>query len=207
VFGVLSFGPAFLFAFLRFTTSHQRLDSAGETHPPGRLRLKLIFRALDKWFPPEVFSAVTGSFLEDWRRIANTPASPAVAEVDRLALTSINNDVLDRIQGAVESVVSPPVAYSPDRYRRAATKLVELINAHIPPVEFLTESGVVEINGPVDILNAGWEVFLGGCTSFREGQKATSDVDVQLKLNELLMKALELYDARLTWQEAAGHVS
>jgi hypothetical protein len=51
VYGVLTFGPAFLFSFLHFTAGFQRLDASAVTHPPGRLRLRPQFMALDEMYP------------------------------------------------------------------------------------------------------------------------------------------------------------
>ena len=203
VFGLMTFGPAFLFAFLHFTAAHQRLDSAGETHPPGRLRLRLQFRLLDKNYPLDGFSPPTSSFLADWRQIAQAIPLPSSNPIEHLARTSITDDVLDRIVNAVETALPKGIAYRADRYRRSVTELVELINAHVPPSEVLRPGATsYEQTDLVDVLNAGWETLLGGFTNFKTGLKTPNDVQVQIKLNELLMKAIELHDAVLTWREA-----
>jgi hypothetical protein len=208
VFGLITFGPAFLFAFLRFTAAYQRLDAAAETHPSGRLRLRLQFRLLDRIYSTNAFSTTTESFLADWRKIAQSPPSQAPDVIVDLALKSISDEVLDRILGSVLASLPSDLVYGPERYRRAVTELVDLINAHVPPSEVLrVGTRTYEQTDPVDILNAGWETLLGGCVRFKEGLRTSSDAEVQMKLNELLMKAIELWDARLTWEEAVASVA
>lgn len=51
LFGLLCFGPAYLYAFIHFFSSAFRLDAASATHPPTRLRLKSLFKLLDAGYP------------------------------------------------------------------------------------------------------------------------------------------------------------
>jgi hypothetical protein len=59
--------------------------------------------------------------------------------------------------------------------------------------------------GAVDILNAGWEVFINGSQKFRrELPEGSTTATVHAKLNEVMMKALELVEAKHIWTEVSG---
>src|SRR5258708_7242297 len=49
--GIFLFGPAFYFAYTYFLLSFSRLDNASKTHPPIRLRLKLMTQLLSERYP------------------------------------------------------------------------------------------------------------------------------------------------------------
>ncbi len=201
VYGVLTLGPAFIFASLRFSTAFQRLDATSATHPPDRLRLRLQFKTLDSLYSASDFSATTRAYLDDWRSLALLSVGSVRDLLEHLALASIKDDVLDRIVTCAKKSLAPSDICGPNRYKAAITSLVPLINAQIPPAE-VVKGGTVSIADAAGILNAGWEVIMTGAKEFAAGLRdSQSQAAVATKLNNLLLKALELREVKTTWEE------
>jgi hypothetical protein len=152
-------------------------------------------------------SPPTRQFLSDWREIAEAEPKTATDLIHHIALRTIDASVLDRILSSTQVSLDAQHTYSASRYAAAIDNLVPLINAHVPPIEVL-QSDAYHLTDAADILNAGWDVQISGLREFRDRLPAAmSDGDVQGKLNGLIMKALTLQDAALSWRDAAENVS
>ena len=208
LFALALFGPAFLFSVIHFTSSFERLDFANDTHPPSRLRLRLLFRFLDILYNrADSFSSQTERFLNEWRRIGDEKII-VEDDVHDLVLETIANSKLDNeLTSIVKGLLSKlPSQYTQDDYKNDLKVLCPLIDAQIPPAEYLS-NGKYEPATFAGILNAGWECQLQGLNEYKSrlpASKRSSDYELKRSYNGFLLKALELNEAIRSWRRAAG---
>lgn len=204
--GTRLFGPAYFFAFAHFFLSFAHLDRASRTHPPARLRLKLMAHLLStkyRFDNPE--EKGMDKFFRDW----SAEASRKVAcrhPYDQIAVQHIEDDtILDLICKETELAVRNLKCYSQDEHRRDIAGLSPLLVNLIPPGErgpFGAEKAV----SIVSILNVGWFVYVCEFPSFTRNlheaereKKLAGD-----RLQRILLKALEISETRTKWGEAKG---
>lgn len=206
LFALSLFGPAFLFSVIYFTCSFERLDFASDTHPPSRLRLRLLFRFLDILYTQaDLFSSETERFLNEWRGIGDEKIV-VEDDVHDLVLETIANSKLDNeLISIVESLLSElPTQYTQDDYKNDIQVLCPLIDAQIPPAEYLLK-GKYEPATFAGILNAGWECQLQGLEEYKARlppNKRSSNYELRRSYNSFLLKALELNEAIRSWRRA-----
>ena len=98
--------------------------------------------------------------------------------------------------------------YSQSDYRRDLKVLCPLIEAQIPPAEYLLKGEYVQANF-VGILNAGWECYLqelkGYQTKLPPGRKTTA-YGVKRHYNRFLLKSLEINDVIGSWRASRDFV-
>ncbi len=210
LFALALFGPAFLFSVIYFTCSFTRLDSSSDSHPPARLRLKLLFRFLDLLYTKKnPFSPTTKKFLNKWRMIGAQEIS-VEEEVHELVLDTIRQSEISDLLPAMVLGLLPKLSslYSQSDYRRDLKVLCPLIEAQIPPAEYLLKGEYVQANF-VGILNAGWECYLqelkGYQTKLPPGRKTTA-YDVKRHYNRFLLKSLEINDVIGSWRASRDFV-
>lgn len=206
LFGLLIFGPAYLLSLIHFSSSFLLLESASASHPPSRLRLKLLFKLLRRRFTEQGFSPSTREFLAEWEQIASIPIN-VENDVARIAFHSIQDEtVLNKLLDVVEQVNLATGKYDQIKYDNDVKALGPMINALIPPVEVLADDGTgLELSSTVGLMNAGWEVYLSGLTEFKKNlpeREALSEFKVALRYNKFLLKSLELIEVRRSWEEA-----
>lgn len=204
LFALALFGPAFIFSVIYFTCSFERLDFASDTHPPSRLRLNLLFRLLDILYTQEdIFSSETRDFLTKWRDIGNEDIV-VEDDVHEIVLDTISNSKLhDGLPQMVEGLRSQLRSeYSQDNYRNDIKLLCPLINAQIPPAEYLLD-GKYEPATFAGILNAGWECYVRGLKEYEArlppSRRATK-YELKRSYNSFLLKALEINEAIRSWR-------
>ncbi|MCI0562955.1 MAG: hypothetical protein MN733_31140, partial [Nitrososphaera sp.] len=206
LFGFLLFGPAYLLSLIHFSSSFLLLESASASHPPSRLRLKLLFKLLRRRFKDEHLSPDTSVFLAAWEEIALSPIN-VENDVAKIAFHSIHEEtVLNRLLDVVEKVDLATGKYDQSKYVHDVKALGPMINALIPPVEVLAADGTgLKLSSTVGLMNAGWEVYLSGLTEFKENLsqgETLSEFEVTLRYNKFLLKSLELIEVRRIWEEA-----
>ena len=201
--GIRLFGPALFFAALHLLISFTHIDESSLTHPPPRLRVRLMLRMLKQLYTVNEWHAELQSFSGDWDQVAAGQMSGANA-YDQLALDTINDPALDLISEASATATSAARCYTSERFVRDITDLVPLFLNHVPPGEIgpYTRSTPVEL---ASIINAGWHVYLCDFDAFRKTLHPSdggSRPAATTKLHELVLKAIEISGIRTSWEEA-----
>lgn len=201
--GIRLFGPALFFAAVHLLMSFSLIDKSSETHPPPRLRVRLMIRMLKHLYSVDGWRPELQSFLRDWDEVSAGPIS-GTSPYDQVVLETINDAALDLISEASDSATSTLQRYSSEQLERDTAELAPLYLNHIPP----GETGVEGHGTPVElasIINSGWHVYLCDFETFRNSLHS-KDADTRFtaatKLHELVLKALEISGTRISWEEA-----
>lgn len=96
---------------------------------------------------------------------------------------------------------APDTIYTPERFHLDLTRHLEPMLAAVPPVEFGVSLDAMQPTEFATILNVGWAVLLTRLSDLRVRTSPTSDLKTQKleKLHSLLLKAVELSEAKRTW--------
>ena len=204
LFALYLFGPAYLCACIHFSVATATLDSSSPTHPPFRLRLKLLFEVLRNLYPDPTFSTATGEFLSQWERISAGQNHASI--LGHVAMqTLMDNKIMDSLRKEVPAGLDPNDIYTRDSYIQDRDDLLPLVNSCVPPVQVLREGGVFAQASLVGILNVGWEASMDGLQEFRtnlRGGNDASEFDIGVRFNRFLLKSMELSEIVTAWGEA-----
>jgi len=201
--GIRLFGPALFFAAVHLLLSFAHIDQSSKTHPPTRLRVKLMIRMLKQFYSLDEWHSELQAFSNDWDSVSAVPIHGRTA-FDQLAIETINDGVLDLISDASGTAVSPAQSYTSDRFNSDAADLAPLFLSQIPPGEI----GPYGRSTPVElasIINAGWHVYLCDFEAFRKSlhpNVGSTRFSAAAKLHELVLKALEISEIKTSWEEA-----
>jgi len=204
--GLCLFGPAYYFAFVNFIVSFQYLDVTGITHPAPRIRLR-VMREMIRTSELGYYDKL-GTLKEPFDRWAplldqDTDPKDPTLKVVLAALTPIIPTI---ISDAIEAVRRRGLLFSADALE-TSNSLAEMLLHLIPPIETLDSDGSRFL--PTDVrtmLNAGWRVQLTSLSEFA----AVNHIDIKQqgtmleakeRLSEMLLKSLELFETRTTWEE------
>ncbi|MFA6178044.1 MAG: hypothetical protein WC696_00350 [Candidatus Methylopumilus sp.] len=220
-------GPAFYFSAFGFFQMCTRGYGVGTSHPPHDLRRSVLYEqmlvngAAGSSYA-EIFQKHTGVPFDIE---INSIGIPACSSGDNLfAVLQINYDVLpssvmtEAIQYVTEiypyifktvgdylKVECPDLIYTPEKLDFDLTNHLEALCHLIPPIEF-KEAQTGEIKPVVlsSILNVGWVALLTKLDqiSVQPGQVGSIHTWQMERLHSLLIKAVELAEARRTWEEA-----
>lgn len=214
-------GPAFFFALGAFFELSGGGWGIGLSHPPSGLRRKLAWNRLINGSPShaEVFKAATGSpILESM----NSPHLTTLPNADDIygdlklkvgaADAAISVALLPAIEALSDSIYAeaervlqnsnPGMIYSVERLQVDLENYLEPLCGLVPPIEH-RNSGVPQASTLAGVLNVGWAALL---CKLNEFSATPADGDSQIamkmeKLQELLLKGLELSEARQLWEE------
>ncbi|MCU1301371.1 MAG: hypothetical protein JWQ87_1655 [Candidatus Sulfotelmatobacter sp.] len=89
--GIRLFGPALFFASTHLLTSFSHIDHCSKTHPPSRLRLKLMCKMLKALYPVEEWDTPLKEFLHAWEEVSSGPIAVR-QKFDQIAIESIDTD-------------------------------------------------------------------------------------------------------------------
>ena len=224
--GLLLAGPAFFFSLADFLQLEGRGLGLSQTHPPHSLRRGVLFQRLSsgKDSFASVFLRRTGIEL---REDFNSPLLVKMLTTDDVfnylkgydeelaavlaELPGIFERLHQKIYDASVSYLkkeAPEAIYTVHRYEEDIQTHLEPLLAAVPPIERGLE---LECRTPTEfasILNVGWIVVL---TSLKDLRVKTSEDPLQAekldRLHGLLLKAVELAEARRDWEMArGGHV-
>jgi hypothetical protein len=216
-------GPAAFFSlseFLQLARHHGICD----THPSNELRRGALFREMATGSPSfgDVFKKHTGIELIAEINSSLIVAAPAEAEImqdmiddghtreESAAIAALHGS-MDRIAqatyGSVRAFLNQNVSnliYTASTYDADLTNHLPALLAAIPPIENGLE---ITQRTPCDfasIINVGWVVLL---TKLDELRVRTKTVDMLgpekvERLHDLLLKAVELSEARREWESA-----
>jgi len=201
--GVHIFGPALLYATIYYTSSFTFLDRASPSHPPARLRIRLMASALGRSFDIERFDKTTRAFLRSWSRIASEVVTHPAGDFD-LALASFTDDVLSQIVTSTYDVIGHP--YSQSQYESDIKELGEALVNILPAVEQTDlVAGTLQPSSFVSILNAGWYVQLARLKDFQKNRFRKQGIPAKEKvlreLHSMIRKSFELSEVLRRWRE------
>jgi hypothetical protein len=205
--GVLLFGPAYYFAFAHFFLSFIHFDRASRTHPPPRLRLKIMGELLRRKY---LFNQEEEKRLLEFCRAWDQSASRKVKfrdPYDQIAVECLDDKATTDliVQKSIECLESTSVpAYSQESFRRDVKALAPLLVNLIPHGE-VGPLGKEKPVSLVSILNVAWYVYLCEFDKFSSGLNESDRTRVRAtdKLQRLVMKALEISETSTKWKEAS----
>lgn len=201
--GIRLFGPALFFAAAHLLISFLHLDKATETHPPPRLRVRLMIRMLKQRYSVEKWTPALQSFSRDWDEVSAGQIH-GTNLYDQIALETINDAVLDLISESADLATSGFKCYTTEQFDHDVAKLAPLFLKHIPPGEMppYGRGTSVEL---ASVINAGWHVYLCDFETFRKSlhpKDGGTRFAAATKLHELVLKAIEISGIRTSWEEA-----
>lgn len=216
-------GPAMFFALSEFLQLLPSVYGLSETHPPNVLRRDLLFDKLSKG---------KGSYLNVFERHAGISLSAEInsalmqplpsakdlfgylvqqnfTEEDAAIMTELIpyfREVYSEIFSKVEAYFDehfPDMCYSSTLYDKdLSDHLIPLLSA-IPPIETGQKIDQRSPSSFTSILNVGWVVLLAKLNEMKiSTQGVSGDTGKADVLNGLLLKAVELSEARRTWESA-----
>ncbi len=219
-------GPAFFFALSGFFELAGAGHGIGLWHPPSFVRRRLILERLQSGTPSHasVFEAATElPIVEDMnsphliglpnpddlfhalRGNIQMPMPPSIAAicVELIPLIEvIAGSFYDEAKQVLQSSF-PDMLYTPSRLEADLRNHLRPLCHLIPPIEH-READIPKAATLAGILNVGWAVLLAKLDAL-PAESVPPGVDPTAhkmeKLHELLLKAVELSDARLTWEE------
>jgi len=210
-FGICIFGPAYFFAFINFVSAIQLLRSSSYTHPSPSIRMKLMWHLLksdqkdsaDSLSFERIFEDKTKDFVQQWVKVASKegpPLHPIYDIVEKsitpIIICHICSKVIEGMNGS---------EYTIQKYQKNISTLCDLIKNLIPPNEMVDfKQKKTTSSDVVSILNAGWEVYLSFMDEFSKNFEVVykdNKIECDKKLNELLLKAIELSEIKTRWDE------
>ena len=221
--GYILVGPAFFFALSSFLELIGSGYGVAPTHPPSDLRLNKLLKALE--------SGGNGNFNEIFFKHSKTRLSLKLTCPNLALCPSVDdlyNELKDQ-HGIVDAAIcaeliaffdeaahpifvaaeeyieqiAPEIVYKASQYELDIERHLELLLMLVPPIEFL-EGDKIKPSGMAAILNIGWFALLTKIdqmpsVKISKGQNPTAQ-KVE-RLHELLLKAVELSEARRIWEE------
>ncbi len=216
-------GPAIFFSLSEFAQLHGGGYTLSESHPASDLRRSILFNKLCEGGANSfmgLFKRHTGAELtEDFNSalLQRTPDKTqfykdATARNVSPEMAAVLAELHESIPRAVSIVYdhvfeylrthARDAIYSPDQYDQDLTEHLNPMLAAVPPIEVGRDLAAKAPAEFASILNVGWAVLL---TKLPELRVKTSGPDQFRserleRLHDLLLKAVELSEARRTWQ-------
>lgn len=222
--GLLVAGPSFFFAFSAFLELSGRQYGIGKSHPPSDLRRHHLFQRLEDGQPSfiNVMQTDCGLTVAEDLNSPNIPACPpsgtlfleiknTLGDVDAaivVELVDFARVIAPTIFSAARDHLtanSADLIYKPADLRKDISDFVMPLCALIPPIERRSILGVVEPATFTSILNVGWVTLLAKLDEIPVPATIAENVIAKKmeRLHELLLKAVELSEARRVWEECA----
>lgn len=214
-------GPAFFFALCGFLELALRAYGIAPTHPPSDLRRDLLMARLSSGAPSftDIFHRRTGSGSTSRPTVLNLPTCPAsdvlfpelqskfglVDAAICVELVPYARAVADTIFTATTfhlQAIAADIIYKPENLEfDLATHLDDLCDL-IPPIEF-AENQTIHAAPLSSILNVGWAALLTRIDRIppAAGNFGNEEARRMERLHDLLLKAVELSEARILWEE------
>jgi hypothetical protein len=214
-------GPAFFFALCGFLELAGQFYGISPTHPPSDLRRALLVSEL---------SAGGLSFIEVFRQKTTLtidatvnsphvptcpPADPLFAElepqyglldaaicVELVPYISVVAPTIFQKARAHLSAVCPDLIYTPAQLGNDLDEHLDSLCRLVPPIEYRNAKGVFPA-ALSSILNVGWAALLTRLDEVPENPEPPGDKNARKmeRLHALLLKAVELSEARRLWEE------
>jgi hypothetical protein len=225
--GLYVAGPAFYFALTGFLELSGHGYGISQTHPPTQIRRKILRKHLSVGGDDShaaVFKQYAEVAIEENVNSPNLMRLPDNDELVKLLvkfghmptsraaicveMIPLMDQLSDRIFDAVRRKLaadSPSLIYTPARLRMDLKTHLEALTHLIAPIERRREPDQQPEPASLEtILNVGWAALLGKLQDIPVPNKESPDSDTRRmdRLHELLLKAVELSEARRAWNEA-----
>lgn len=223
--GHLLVGPAFFFALCGFLELAGRNYGIAETHPPTDLRKSLLIKELAKGSLSfvSVFKDKTGMTITAALNSPNVPACPSGDNLYNVLaseysvpiaaictelvpyLEKIGPTVFESARALIEQIC-PTLLYTASQLKTDLDEPLDMLCSLIPPIESRAASnGDPQAMGLASILNIGWAALLTRLDRIpdRGDNPSLADSRRYNQLHQLLLKAVELAEARQLWAEHA----
>lgn len=220
--GHILVGPAFFFALFGFLELAGRSYGLGKTHPPSDLRRKQLVRELNfgtqsfqsvmqgcaltplvSDYAPNVPNCPTKDLLFSEIRKGNGEIQAAIC-VELIELFDIMAPAIFSAARDYLTKLSPQLVYSPAQLATDVHLHLKPLRKLIPPIEY-NEASNWKPTSLATILNVGWIALLDLCDEDAGASVAIPPSETAPKmeqLHELLLKAVELSEARRLWEES-----
>jgi hypothetical protein len=214
-------GPAFYFALCGYLELAGRTYGISPTHPPSDLRRRLLVNQLASGSPSfaDVFVRVTGLPITETTNSAHVPVCPPTDRLfielrkvydDAVAATCVELvSYIEVIAAAIFSETqaylqkhAPDLLYEPQHLELDLDRHLNLISVLVPPIEYRDDSGLHPAR-LASILNVGWAALLTRLGRMKKTKGSFRDPTSSKmeQLHELLLRAVELSEARRLWEE------
>lgn len=214
-------GPAFFFALCGFLELARQSYGISESHPPSDLRRTLLLGQLSAGAPSfiEVFRTRTDLTIDEEVNSPHLPRCPPAEKLfsdlaTRLYLVDAAicvelvpylRDIAPCIFDAAHthlSAVCPELIYKPEQLAFDLETHLDLLCTLVPPIEY-RDGGGVHATTLASILNVGWAALLTRLDKIPETPGSYGDGIARKmeRLHELLLKSVELSEARRLWEE------
>jgi hypothetical protein len=203
--GIRLFGPALYFAAIHLLLSFSHLDHCSKSHPPSRLRVKLMTRMIMQLYDVQGWNSKLQEFVRDWQEVSAIPILVTLP-FDQIAVESLNTDAVLQLISDESAAAAGQSQYNSARLLTDIAELAPLFINGIPAGE-IGPFGQSKSSDIVSIVNAGWHVYLCEFDAFRKRlhtRDAESRVNSAAKLSQLILKSLEIAETKVAWQEAKG---
>lgn len=224
--GLCLTGPAFFFALSSFLELISNSYGIGESHPPSDLRLNQILRALQTGAPESfasVFENSTGSSIELSLTCPNLLICPSKEKLYselrgsklRVRYDALFAAVFTELGDYFEAVapvifeeaaiyiksLGKELYYTPQQYKLDLDRHLELLVALVPPIEYYDGEKTIAASLAA-VLNVGWVALLSRLDHMPDIKGAPNQLTAKMeRLHELLLKGVELSEARRLWDE------
>ena len=224
-FGFYLMGPAMFFALSEFLLITGRGIEGSCDHPPNSLRRDLLYRRLtaggrssfaagfkrktkreltitinNALLPTEVsaekiYADIRAGSRDTWRSLTACTSAELVDQI-----IGFSDNIYDYARAYIVNINSRLI-YTPDKFERDLSVHVDGMLYAIPPIECAEDGGVIVPADFVSILNIGWVVLLTRLDQLKLGGKNVSVGRRIEVLQGLILKAVELSEARRTWSD------
>jgi hypothetical protein len=202
------FGPCYIVAFSNHSLLSGVLAKHSDTHPSSRLRLELILAELRDMKYGRQQSGVLAVPTRQIQGIRGLLARPTPTTAN-LLIHQTAERYLRKARRQITELTRQEVGaetYLSSLFKQEVSSLIELLDIGVPPGELLDCSArTAHPAGLPAILNVAY-VFqashLTGFFDFVDAATPESRIESLSKLDELLLKALELSEVSLAWAAA-----
>ncbi|MEZ0031271.1 hypothetical protein ABIF68_001641 [Bradyrhizobium japonicum] len=219
--GHILVGPAFFFALFGFLELAGRSYGLGKTHPPSDLRRKQLVRELNdgaQSFQSVMQGCAITPLVADYApNVPNCPLKDTLFNeitkscgevqaaicVELIELFDVMAPAIFAAARKYLTIVSPELVYTPAHLSKDVQLHLKPLRSLIPPIEF-QEAGSWKPTSLATILNVGWIALLELRDEHAGASVAIPSSETAPKmeqLHELLLKAVELSEARRLWEE------
>lgn len=222
--GICMLGPAFFFALCAFMESLGRGNIISKTHPSPAIRRRIAFKKLNRssrYAFQTSFRKATGVALSESMNSnlldSGSKSDEAIIRTLRGRFSNEEAVILAYMPGLIETIgdevyqraeqkiksLKPDLLYTSSQLEAdLAEHLENLVNA-VPPIEtgrLMFEKKPTEL---VTILNVGWAVLLTRLDRLAVPKEGVELLNAERseKLHSLLIKAVELSEARRKWSK------
>ncbi len=196
-------GPAFLWAFCDFiTASKVKIDNPTPSHPPNRLRIKIIIQELKKLNWEKSIKKYAGDQWQEILEILQSLPRHEIVDENEKKLNEAGQTYIEKSLEYIRTYVDASISSSlivkignVSKHNKSIARIIEALQHQILPFEHFEEGKIQSRNNyVVTLLNAAWFYYLNNIDEWYQRYRATSEeekVNVDLKYQQIIMKCIE----------------